>query len=157
MVVCFVFDLDDTIYMHRSTIVPYDKIRPDYQLKHLLERIPYPKFILTNATFDHANTIINRLDIDDQFEKIYSRDNIQEMKPNAFCYRSVTRDIGKTIRNYESNEFIFFDDQLTNLEGAKKQGWKTVWISSHYIQSYKYTFVDKAYPSLKNALDKFMF
>jgi len=145
--------LDDTIYMHRSTIVPYDKIRPDYQLKHQLERIPYPKFILTNATFDHANTIINRLYIDDQIEKIYSRDNIYVMKPNAFCYRSVTRNINITLHNQTSNEFIFFDDQLTNLEGAKKQGWKTIWISPHYIQSYKLPFVDKAYPSLKNALD----
>ena len=79
------------------------------------------------------------------------------MKPSDFCYRSVTRDIAMTLHNHTSNEFIFFDDQLTNLEGAKKQGWKTVWISKDYIQSYKYPFVDKAYPSLKNSLDKLNF
>ena len=157
MVVCLVFDIDDTIYIHKSSIVPYHTIRPDYQLKHQLERIPYPKFVLSNATFDHANLIVNRLDIDDQIEKIYTRDNIPEMKPSAFCYRSVTRDIAMTLYGKIPDKIIFFDDLISNLEGAKKQGWYTIWISPNYIEAHKYPFIDKSFFSVKEALNQLHF
>ena len=49
MTVCLVFDIDDTIYVHKSNDMNYDIIRPDYQMKSLLQRIKYPKFVLTNA------------------------------------------------------------------------------------------------------------
>ena len=154
MVLCFVFDIDDTIYVHKSQQMDYHKIRPDYQLKSQLQRITHPKYVLTNATFDHANVIVNKMGIDDEFEKIYSRDNIPEMKPSPYCYRSVSIDISDSLFGQTVNEYIFFDDLLSNLEGANGQGWKTVWISPDYLQSYKYPFVNKAFPTLKDALDK---
>ena len=156
MVLCFVFDIDDTIYVHKKDIqeLNYHTIRPDYQLKSQLQRITHPKYVLTNATYDHANVIVNKMGIDDEFEKIYSRDNIPEMKPSPYCYRSVSIDISDSLFGQSVNEYIFFDDLLSNLEGANKQGWKTVWISPDYLQSYKYPFVNKAFPTLKDALDK---
>ena len=157
MVLCLVFDIDDTIYVHTSNEMNYNSIRPDYQLKTQLQRIPYKKYVLTNATFGHANLIINKLGIDDEFEKIYSRDNIPEMKPSPHCYRSVSIDIHKTMLSESNNEYVFFDDLLTNLEGARKLGWRTVWISPEYVDSKNYTFVDKAFPTLKDALDKLNF
>jgi putative hydrolase of the HAD superfamily len=157
MVICLVFDIDDTIYVHTSNEMNYDNIRPDYQLKNQLQRIPYKKYVLTNATFCHANRIINKLGIDDEFEKIYSRDNIPEMKPSPYCYRSVSIDIHKTMLSKSSNEYIFFDDLLTNLEGARKLGWRTVWISPDYVDYKKYTFIENAFPTLKVALDKLNF
>jgi HAD superfamily hydrolase (TIGR01509 family) len=156
MVVCLVFDIDDTIYVHKSDEMNYNNIRPDYQLKSQLQRLNYPKYILSNATYGHANLIVNRLGIMNEFEKIYARDNIPQMKPSFLCYKSVIRDIEYGLLS-QSNEYIFFDDLLENLEGAKKQGWNTVWISPEYLQSYKYPFVNKAFPTLKGALDKLNF
>ena len=156
MVVCLVFDIDDTIYIHKSDKTNYDTIRPDYQLKSLLQRANYPKFVLTNATYGHANVIINKLGIEDQFKKIYSRDNIPEMKPSPYCYDSVENDISQSL-TLQNNEYIFFDDLLVNLEFAKNNGWSTIWISPIYKNSYKYPYVDKAYPSLKDALEKLNF
>jgi FMN phosphatase YigB (HAD superfamily) len=153
MVVCLVFDIDDTIYVHTSYEMNYDTIRPDYQLKSQLQRITHPKYVLTNATFGHANLIVNRMGIMDEFEKIYSRDIIPYMKPYSRCYQSVSRDIEHGLLS-QTNEYIFFDDLLVNLEGANKEGWKTVWISPDYLQSYKYPYVNKAFPTLKDALDK---
>ena len=86
MVVCLVIDIDDTLFVHRSNEMNYDKIRPDYQLKSQLQKITYPKYILTNATYDHANIILNKLDVVDEFKKVYSRDNIPAMKPHYTCY-----------------------------------------------------------------------
>ena len=161
MVVCLVIDVDDTLFVHKTLgsyiVTNYNNIRPDYQLKSQLQRITYPKFILTNATFDHANLILNKLNIVDEFEKIYSRDNIPEMKPSLHCYRSVTRDIMMTSLGQSINQFIFFDDLVSNLEGAQKVGWRTIWISPDYSNAYKYPYIDKAFPTLKDALEKLNF
>ena len=93
MVVCLVIDIDDTLFVHKTIgsniVTNYGKIRPDYQLKSQLQRIQYPKFILTNATFDHANIILNKLDVVEEFKKVYSRDSIPVMKPHSTCYDSV--------------------------------------------------------------------
>ena len=67
-----VIDIDDTLFVHTSNQIEYSKIRPDNGLKAQLQRIQVPKFILTNATFEHANTVLNKMDvIDDRkcFEK----------------------------------------------------------------------------------------
>ena len=66
------------------------------------------------------------------------------MKPNPYCYDSVENDISYTLQS-DLNEYIFFDDLLVNLEVIKNNGWSTVWISSDYIESYKYPYVDKAF------------
>jgi len=161
MVVCLIIDIDDTLFVHKTIgsniVTNYDNIRPDYQLKSQLQRIQYPKFILTNATFGHANLILNKLDVVDEFEKVYSRDNIPEMKPSSHCYQSVSRDIGITSLGCSDNRFLFFDDLLDNLKGAHSQGWTTIWISPDYIKSYKYLYVGKAFPTLKDALEKLNF
>ena len=156
MTVCLVFDIDDTIYVHTSNEVNYDLIRPDYQMKSLLQRIRYPKFVLTNATYGHANLIVNKLGIEDEFIKIYARDNIFQMKPSPYCYDSVENDISHTLQS-DLNKYIFFDDLLVNLEFAKNNGWATIWISPDYLDSYKYKYVDKAFPTLKDALGKLNF
>ena len=100
---------------------------------------------------------MNKLDVDDEFEKIYSRDNIPVMKPHPTSYKSVAIDIQMAISSQTNNQYIFFDDLLSNLEGAKSSGWNTIWISPDYINSYKYSYVDKAFPTLKDALEKLNF
>ena len=156
MVVCLVIDIDDTLFVHKTIgsaiVTDYNEIKPDTELKLLLKEIHHPKYILTNATFEHANDILNKLDVVDEFKKIYSRDNIPEMKPSLHCYQSVSRDIGITSIGHTSNQFIFFDDLVSNLEGAHKVGWKTIWISPDYMNSNKYPYINKAYPTLIDAL-----
>ena len=50
-----------------------------------------------------------------------------------------------------------YTDLLDNLDGAHQRGWRTIWISPSYKESNKYPFVDKAFPTLKDALDKLNF
>lgn len=153
MTICLIFDIDDTLYIHTQQTVPYETIRPDYQLNHQLQSIQYPKFVLSNATFSHANLILNRLSIDDHFKKIYSRDTIPEMKPSELCYQSVQSDIQHMLQdNY--NQYIFFDDLLENLRGAYEMGWRTIWISPKYSQASNYPYVEAAFPTVKVALSK---
>ena len=150
-----VIDIDDTLFVHKSPLMEYHKIRPDYHLKAQLQRIQYPKFILTNATFEHANVILNKMDVVDEFSKIYSRDNIPRMKPALECYARVQTDICNEL-NTSKNNYIFFDDLLTNLKNAHLMGWRTVWISPDYNNN-NYEFIDHSFPSLKMALDSLAF
>ena len=87
---CLIIDIDDTLYVHKSSLMDYHKIRPDYQLKHQLQIISYPKFILTNAMYEHANIIVNKMGVEDEFKKIYARDNMPNMKPSMDCYLRVS-------------------------------------------------------------------
>ena len=151
-----VIDIDDTLFVHKSPLMEYHKIRPDYHLKAQLQRIQLPKFILTNATFEHANVILNKMDVVDEFKKIYSRDNIPRMKPSLECYARVHKDITNELQN-GNNNYIFFDDLLDNLKNARIMGWTTVWISPHYKDAHKYNFLNSAFPTLKHALDTLSF
>ena len=151
-----VIDIDDTLFVHKSPLLEYHKIRPDYHLKAQLQRIQYPKFILTNATFEHANVILNKMDVVDEFRKIYSRDNMPRMKPSLECYARVHKDITNELQT-NNTSYLFFDDLLDNLKNANIMGWTTIWISPNCKDKPNYPFLDYAYPSLKEALDKISF
>ena len=153
---CLIIDIDDTLYVHKSPLMDYHKIRPDYQLKHQLQRISYPKFILTNAMYEHANIIVNKMGVEDEFKKIYARDNMPIMKPSMDCYLSVRNDIFKELGNTVSG-YVFFDDLLDNLKGASQLGWRTIWISPRYKEAHNYPFVITAFPTLKDALNSIQF
>ena len=137
---CLVIDIDDTLYVHKSTKMDYNNILPNIDLSNEIQRIKLPKYILTNATFGHANEILNKMDLDEEFNKPYKE-----------CYERVQRDIMKDL-NKQVDEYLFFDDLLENLEGAKEHGWIPIWISPNYKEAYKYPFVYRAFPSLTEAL-----
>jgi len=146
----YIFDLDDTLYKNPKDFNKMYDINPDKELINILNNCPYQKYIYTNATYDHANIILNKLKIQRLFKKIYSRDTIPSMKPN---YQSV-RDVENNIifnENSKENIFVFFDDLLPNLKTAKKRGWKTVWISPFY-DSVRYDFIDYSFPDIKSSM-----
>jgi FMN phosphatase YigB (HAD superfamily) len=147
----YLFDLDDTLYMNPSKKSEMYDITPDDILINLLNNCPHPKYIYTNAMYIHANLILNKLEMQEIFKKIYSRDTIPLMKPE---YNSAV-DIEKNIiitGNTKNNKFVFFDDLLPNLKTGKKKGWVTIWISPLYRNKKHYEYIDHAFPDIKTAL-----
>ena len=145
----YLFDMDDTIYIHDRPLV-YDNIKEDRHLSALLYYCPYPKYIYTNATFGHADTILQKMRLSNRFKKIYSRDNIPSMKPDINSAIALEKDILREY--YDNNEYVFFDDLLVNLKTAKERKWTTVWISPLYTNQNNYPFIDYAFPDIKTAL-----
>ena len=121
MNVCLVIDIDDTLYVHKSTNMDYNNIKPNPDLTKELQRLQYPKYILTNATVGHANEILNKMDLDEEFKKIYARNNMPIRKPHKECYERVQLDIMKDL-NKQIDEYLFFDELIENLEVAKEHG-----------------------------------
>lgn len=145
----YLFDMDDTIYVHDKEL-NYDNITEDRHLSALLYYCPYPKYIYTNATFGHADIILQRMKLSNRFKKIYSRDNIPSMKPDINSAIALEKDI---IKEYnENNEYVFFDDLLVNLKSAKQRKWTTVWISPLHERKNNYPFIDYAFSDIKSAL-----
>ena len=111
----YLIDLDDTLFVHgNQRKINYSNIQSDPTLIKLLDNIQYPKYIYTNATFDHANVVLNKMNIDEKFSKIYSRDTIPYMKPNINSAISLENNINYQ-NNNENKYILFFDDLLENL------------------------------------------
>ena len=131
----------------------YSNIQSDQRLIQLLDSIPCSKYIYTNATFGHANVVLNRMGIDDKFKKVYSRDTMPLMKPHINSAIDVENNIRYWGNNSQQNHsFYFFDDLLDNLSMGKQRDWTTIWISPLYQNSDSYNFVDYAFPDIKSAL-----
>lgn len=150
----YLIDLDDTIFIHMDKRrIDYNSIQMDDKLIQLLDSIPCLKYIYTNATFGHANVVLNQMGIHDKFKKVYSRDTMPLMKPHINSAIDVENNIRYWGNNSQQNHsFYFFDDLLDNLSMGKQRDWTTIWISPLYQNSDKYNFVDYAFPDIKSAL-----
>jgi FMN phosphatase YigB (HAD superfamily) len=155
VMIFLVIDIDQTLY-NTNVNMDYEKIQYDEELYQLLNT-EYPKFILTNATFGHADIIVNKLKLSPLIKKIYSRDNVMYMKPHKHSYTMVENDIYVMYADQSSasifgnDSYYFFDDLLENLEAAKKVGWNTIWIHPDYA-IHMNDYVDYSYPDIKSAL-----
>ena len=151
----FLFDLDETLIIHHTDSKLMYNIYPNKLLKRLLKNMVGKKYIYTNATYGHAETILDKLDIHNQFKKIYARDTIPYMKPDVKSLLFVKNNILYSDYNTdEKNTFIFFEDTLENLYTAKKNGRITVWIHPYFYEKNHYHFVDYSYPNIYDALFK---
>ena len=146
----YVFDLDDTLIIHRKDRrIIYGAMEPDLQLSNHLNKCNGSCYIYTNGTAGHALEVIKRLGIKDHFEKIYSRDTIPYMKPHYKSFQAVQDDL--SIRSNETKEpVIFFDDILENLEEASRMGWITFWIHPDAIKGEYYHYVSKSFTDIKS-------
>ena len=154
----FIFDLDDTLLVHRNDI-HYPLIRENTELSHYLDRCQGERYIYTNGTYGHANEVLDRMKLTDKFKKVYSRDTLPEMKPSFKAGFMVQKDIlkdrfedGANVFELQKDRFVFFDDIPHNLQPAKNLGWKTVWIHPNHESYRKYHYIDHAYPNVVDAL-----
>ena len=154
----YIFDLDDTLLVHRNNI-NYALLRENHELSHYLSQCKGKRYIYTNGTFGHAEEILSRMNITHLFEKVFARDTLPVMKPSFKAGFMVQKDIlkdrfesGANVYEVHEDRFIFFDDIPHNHEPVKNLGWKTVWIHPKYEGSHIYRYVDHAYPSLIDAL-----
>ena len=143
----YIFDLDDTLILHRNDI-HYEWICEDQVLTHYLANCNGSMCIYTNGTYGHARDVLKSMRLDKTFDKIYARDTMAEMKPSV---RSAI-DVHKGIMTDHDGKFIFFDDLHMNLRTGKMLGWITVWINSKHEVKDKYDYIDYAYPNIIEAL-----
>jgi FMN phosphatase YigB (HAD superfamily) len=146
----YVFDLDHTLlYKPYDT---YDDIKQDLNLINFLSKIYSPKYLFTNATYGHADISLKKLNIFHYIDFIFARDTINLMKPDFNAYNHVHNRIKfnnvSYYNEYNTPDILFFDDQMDNLETAKKFNWTTIYIGNEvehpdYID-YKFENIEQA-------------
>ena len=95
-------------------------------LKRILKRIKQKKVIFTNASLNHAENVLNALEIRDSFVHIFDIVAMEYIaKPHPSTYKKVLN-----LLKIDGKKCLYIDDIKENLLPAKELGMKTVLVSS---------------------------
>lgn len=152
----YIFDLDDTLVIHKNNKVNYKKMKEDKNLNELLNKLGKDnKFIFTNGTYSHAELCLEKTGLKNYFKKTFARDTVPMMKPFLRTYKFVQEQIYYENNDNVGKKIIFFDDNIHNIQSAKSYGWKTVWIHPQFMK--KSIYADYSFPNIYHALLYFSF
>ncbi|KAK1321905.1 hypothetical protein QJS10_CPA03g01657 [Acorus calamus] len=145
------YDFDHDEY-HRFVHgrLPYDKLKPDPVLRHLLLSLPLRRLIFTNADKIHAAKALSRLGLgrlcftrftrfsDGNATLRYKRSKLPKTpiicKPSEFAIEKALK-----IENINPQRTIFFDDSIRNIQSGKRVGLHTVLVgTSHRVKGADY-------------------
>lgn len=154
----YAFDYDDYhSFVHGR--LPYDWLKPDPVLRHLLLSLPIRKVIFTNGDRLHAARVLARLGLEDCFEGIIcfetlnppcedqTADNVFDIveylsrtdvddggelpKCPILCKPSeVAMEQALKIGNMDPQRTVFFDDSVRNIQAGKRIGLHTVLVGT---------------------------
>lgn len=146
---CFVFDLDDVLLPTTSlfqrpsvyrtlqqmpnrslqtVMQTYQTfIHPDMHLIQCLHQLHGPKYLITNASRNHASASINALCITQYLQGQLDADCNMPLKPHKHMYQAMQDHITQSIPN-QPLQIVFFDDKIENLIEPRLLNWVTVWI-----------------------------
>lgn len=99
-------------------------IQPDERLHQVLAAIPQQKVIFTNADAPHAERVLERLNIADQFTRIFDIVFVEfDCKPGRGAYERVLQAL-----DAQGSECILVEDSVRNLTAARELGIATILI-----------------------------
>ncbi|KAJ1965276.1 suppressor of deletion of TFIIS [Dipsacomyces acuminosporus] len=125
-------NIDPTDYNEKvdGSLPLEDVIKPDPELRRMIQSMKIRKWAFTNAGLEHAKRVLRCLQIDDLFEGItfcdYSEPNFP-CKPEPPAYERVMKQAGVD----DPRVCYFADDSAKNVEAAKSLGWTAIHVSRH--------------------------
>jgi pyrimidine 5'-nucleotidase len=122
------YDIDQEDFLQYVHNVPLnDYIKPDPELKEILQSYPQRKAIFTNADAAHAKRVTSIMGIQDCFEEIIDIHAISpHCKPQPEAYQIALRQVGET----KPSKCVMMDDSSSNLLSAKDIGFFTIRVGS---------------------------
>jgi putative hydrolase of the HAD superfamily len=119
--------VDPESFLDEVHDVPLDGLRPDPHLRAGLARLPGRRLVFTNGDARHADRVLERLNIADQFEAVFhigSADYVP--KPNPATFDRMVRE-----HAIDPKATVFFEDSVKNLAPAAALGMTTVLVGPH--------------------------
>ena len=103
-----------------------------YQIREpdLFEKIPKFRFFIATNHLSYVNDWINKQDFFNKVEKIINSDDIKLQKPNENFYKYLI-----SIINEKPENILFIDDNILNIDGAKKCGLQTLFFEREKVLS----------------------
>ena len=185
----YVFDLDDVLLQtsrlfsqphvrnwiethartndEAHTVAGYRQvIQPDSRLHHQLQQLQGHKFILTNASREHAHASLHALGIVKNFIGQIDATHDMALKPHNEPYyhmNTFVQNVCADRNQSPPHRVVFFDDRIENHQEPKRMGWTTVWVYGaidscersnmlHQVPEY----VDMSFATIHDALDYFV-
>jgi len=132
-------------------ILRYQKtFKYDRYLDTLMEKIPYPKHIITNSRNIHCFITLYLLGMKKHMNIILTAETQNRMKPYPMVYKHFEK---LNQKNYQN---IFFDDKIENLIVPNSLGWITVLINPDiYIKKIITPYIDYVFYDIYQALQYF--
>jgi pyrimidine 5'-nucleotidase len=113
--------LDFLGYVHDIPL--HNVLKPDPMLRPLLQSLPQPKWICTNADSNHARRVLQFLGVDDCFEGVVDiLESSYTPKPAIHFYQRALELAGEC----GADQSVFLDDLPNNLAPAREMGFTTV-------------------------------
>ncbi|UCF96490.1 MAG: HAD hydrolase-like protein [Spirochaetaceae bacterium] len=110
-------------FAHPTNVHRY--LQKDPELIAALRSVTLPKAILTNAPVEHARRILEYLEIDGFFERIFDiRINDFRGKPERAVYLHVLTELKR-----KASEVLFIDNRLDYLIAFREIGGKVLWVA----------------------------
>jgi len=115
--------IDEAEYQKFVHDIPLEELlTPDEKLARALSTIEAKKVVLTNASREHAKSVLKALGILDLIDKIIDIEMLGYInKPNIEAYEKALRIVG-----VRAEESVLVEDNVPNLLPAKKLGMHTV-------------------------------
>jgi len=122
------YSIDQYEYLDYVHDIPLEKfLKPDDQLRTILENIPIKKWIFTNSDRAHSERVLNVLGLQGLFENIIDVVSLNFYnKPNPIVYTRALEITG----NIQPSQSMFFEDTPRNLIPAKQLGMRTVLVGN---------------------------
>ncbi len=106
----------------------HEMLAPDTELNQALDRLPGRKVIYTNSIREHAERVLQALDVAHHFTAIYDiRFDHYQPKPSAASLSMLIQ-----LEGAAPSRTVVIDDMEDNLEAARSIGAKTVLISARH-------------------------
>lgn len=119
--------VDPATFLDEVHDVSLDVLTPDPALKAAIARLPGRRLVFTNGDARHAERVLAKLDLADQFEATFHiahADYIPKPAPQTFAKMTRAHDVDPTLT-------AFFEDSAKNLEPAAAIGMTTVLVGPH--------------------------
>ena len=114
-------------YVHN---INFDIVKPDNELRNILNKIRDKKIIFTNADKPYVKKVLNKLKLDDLFDDIFDIKRMSYIpKPNIESYKKLINTY-----NFDAKKAIIFDDIPNNLFPAADLGLKTVHVYNKNLE-----------------------
>ncbi len=117
------YPVDPEDYFHFVHNINLDgRIEPDPALRHMLQSIPLRQAVLTNSNIEHAERILQRMQVRDCFERVI------DIKALDFHNKPTIESFQRALRLLDAHptEVIFVEDTPANTRVARAMGMLTV-------------------------------
>ena len=123
------FGIDQQDYLDFVHDLPLDDyLKPEPELRQMLLSIPYRRWIFTNSDIDHAERVLNKMEIQDCFDGIvdvWALDPYCKPLPEAY-QRALD-----LARAPDPQRCAFLDDSIRNLTPAHEAGFFTILVGEN--------------------------